>query len=67
MAAWFLILALLNKFWLAKLFPPKVNLATLKERRDREEKSLYLNKPVKLGVTPTKSTDLARVPTMKGT
>lgn len=62
---WFLVLAYFNGFWCTFLFPTKVNLATLKERKERAENDLNLSKLVKLGTEPTKNVELERAPETK--
>ena len=62
---WFLIVAYFNDFWCSFLFPTKVNLATLKERKERAEKDLNLNKLTKLGTEPTTSVEFERAPDTK--
>ena len=62
---WFLVLGYFNGFWCTFIFPPKVNLATLKERKERAEKDLNLDKLVKLGTEPIKAVEIERAPDTK--
>lgn len=59
---WFLVLGYFNDFWYSFIFPTKVNSATIKEKKERSEKDLNLNKLVKLGTAPTNSVEIEKAP-----
>ena len=52
----------LNDFWYSFIFSTKVNSATIKEKKERSEKDLNLNKLVKLGTAPTNSVEIEKAP-----
>ena len=59
---WFLVLGYFNDFWYSFIFATKVNSATIKEKKERSEKDLNLNKLVKLGTAPTNSVEIEKAP-----